>query len=1136
MQLSPRTVPATIAILALAASSVVGLALPAQAADPANALGNVVVNEVSSNGFTYHGKTSTDFIELYNKGTANVDLTGYVLSDSNGFPATDKTVLDGVIPVGGFAVIIPPVFGIGAGDSATLYSPSGDVISTYAFTTHRNPSFARVPDGTGDFVVSDGATGHPVPTPGGPNALTTEQAYVSINEYSSDPTDFIELHNDSDAAVDLTGWKLADGDKGMTVGDEIVLGGASAIIPAGGYLSLATEGTPAAGITFVDKGFGLSKADHVYLVTPGGVVADTTWVGTDSAAVTRHAQPSWARTAAGTGLWNMSSAATPGAANTFGAVVPEEPVEVDPNWADIVVNEVSSDNADKSGTIFGAPLADAIELKNTGTTAVNVAGWKQADSGGVTGAVDFSATLKVNGTLSTTIPAGGYGVFSSTKGLGSGGDAVNIYLPDNTLVDTIVYGAGDGGYDETVNADHTYKSWAACADGSDDFWRVKAKSFGADNTTACVDKSPGGAGASAIVINEVTNVGGHVELLNAGTAAVDISGFKFVNKAAAVIHTVPASTTLAAGDFYYVGGLTGLSSADTLTVTAAAGGAIDSFTWEEDGIASYQRCEAFGVWTLSELPTATFDAANACPTAGGTSWPGSQDITIVDEVTTFGDGDGNGEGDVSGATFDPNDPSILWTVQNKNTLFKLTKNPATGKYDDVAGWNGGKKLHFANGTGQLDSEGVTVGPDGALYITSERDNANKDVSYNKIMRFDVSSDLSKVTDLTATTEWDVNSDITTGSNLGLEGITWVPDSVLTEGGFLKNGGGVYVPAAYPNHGSGLFFVAVEATGELHAFALPQNGAPVLVTTLASGFPFSMDVSWDADRQLLWALCDDSCGGAYNTLELVDGEFTVAGSYARPAGMPNLNNEGLAIAPFSESDGDYQEVVFADDGDTDGHSLRGGLLWRTDDLTQPVPPVTEPPVTETPAPVVTPTPEVTQPPVAAPTEFATAPSVAFSSKKAKVGTRMQLRVTQPTPSADKTTYKWTVDGKTVSTSSRFTPTAKYAGEKVTVKVTFAKAGLTTVSRSVVSATIVPKATVTALKYNTVKAGKKQKVTFSNLVPGKKYAVQYRGKKIDTVKANANGKAAVIFKAGTKKGSVKVSIKVGSKLSGKKFTVR
>jgi hypothetical protein len=42
-------------------------------------------------------------------------------------------------------------------------------------------------------------------------------------------------------------------------------------------------------------------------------------------------------------------------------------------------------------------------------------------------------------------------------------------------------------------------------------------------------------------------------------------------------------------------------------------------------------------------------------------------------------------------------------------------------------------------------------------------------------------------------------------------------------------------------------------------------------------------------------------------------------------MPNLNNEGLAIAPQSECVAGKKEVLWADDGDTGGNSLRRGAI-------------------------------------------------------------------------------------------------------------------------------------------------------------------------------------------------------------------
>jgi hypothetical protein len=57
----------------------------------------------------------------------------------------------------------------------------------------------------------------------------------------------------------------------------------------------------------------------------------------------------------------------------------------------------------------------------------------------------------------------------------------------------------------------------------------------------------------------------------------------------------------------------------------------------------------------------------------------------------------------------------------------------------------------------------------------------------------------------------------------------------------------------------------------------------------------------------------------------DGAFTAVNRYERPGGMPNLNNEGLAIAPLTECTGDVRPVFYSDDSDTAGNSLRQGTV-------------------------------------------------------------------------------------------------------------------------------------------------------------------------------------------------------------------
>ncbi|GAA4812006.1 lamin tail domain-containing protein [Nocardioides caeni] len=723
---------------------------------------------------------------------------------------------------------------------------------------------------------------------------------VVINEVSSNGFaggDFIELHNQGSTTVDLTGYHLKDNK--TLAEDDIVLDGK---LPPGGYAVHYVDGGPGA----APKPFGLGGADEATLLSPDGATVIDTY------AWATHVTPSFARVPDGTGTFAVTTAPTPGGPNALATTAE----------AQVTLNEVFTDGAGTSAE----GLHDYVEIHNGSTGPADLTGWYVTDGPGTPTAAD-RVTL---GGPTATVPAGGYlavetelmdteipsgftylPVSNGTKsGFGlNKTDWVFLHKPDGTLVSTTFKG--------TLPDEHA-NTWSRVHPGTG-LWRN-----GADQTPGAVNTFPGGEVPvldTPVVLNEVSNTSGQVELLNTGAESVDISGWTLLDSTAAVVHTVPAATTIAPGALHVATGITGLDSADSLTIRRASDlASVVAFTWFEDGIASYSRCELFGTVSYVETPAATFGAANTCPSLDTQPWPGASTVATVDEVNGFGDQDGNGEGDVSGAAFDPSDPSILWVVQNKNTLHKM--HAVAGTYVAVDGWEGGKKLLFASGAGKVDSEGVTVGTDGSVHVTSERDNDNSGVSSNKIERYDVSGVTAATTSLTAVDEWDVNDFVTTGANLGLEGITYVPDSFLVDAGW-EVGGAPYSAATHPT--PGLFVTAVEGTGNLHFFSLAAGAAPVEVKVEDSGFPFSMDVTYDADRDRLWALCDDSCGGVHNVLDVVDGDFVVEASYARPAGMPNLNNEGMAIAPASTCADGVQQVVWTDDGDTDGFSLRAGNL-------------------------------------------------------------------------------------------------------------------------------------------------------------------------------------------------------------------
>lgn len=143
-------------------------------------------------------------------------------------------------------------------------------------------------------------------------------------------------------------------------------------------------------------------------------------------------------------------------------------------------------------------------------------------------------------------------------------------------------------------------------------------------------------------------------------------------------------------------------------------------------------------------------------------------------------------------------------------------------------------------------------------------------------------------------------------------------------------GAAYTPTSYPGHGSGLFFVGLEANGTIYAYALNQSGGYTRVATITSGFVGVMEVQFDQETQALWAVCDDNCDGRTETLRIAQtgqdaGRFVVDQVYARPSGMPNLNNEGFVMAPQAECVDGRKPVFWSDDSNDDGHALRAGTV-------------------------------------------------------------------------------------------------------------------------------------------------------------------------------------------------------------------
>jgi hypothetical protein len=500
--------------------------------------------------------------------------------------------------------------------------------------------------------------------------------------------------------------------------------------------------------------------------------------------------------------------------------------------------------------------------------------------------------------------------------------------------------------------------------------------------------------SGAVVINEIESDGGpgvndFVELTNVDVASVDIGGYVIKDDNDANSFTVPNGTMLAAGGYYAVDTPFGLGSSDAVRLYAPANLAtpIDSYTWTAHAAATYGRCPN-GTGSIGQTNSPTRGAANDCP-APVAPWPAVSPITLADDVSVFGK-------NLSGLAYQPSGTSargVLWAVRNgPSTLFRLVYDGTKWTPDTANGWGAGKQLLYTDGTGVPDAEGVTLagGDANGIFVSVERnDNGpGSAISRPGVLRFDVSS---AGASLTATRDWNMTPDLPgLGENLGLEAVAWVPDDLLVAKGFIDDAkGGVYNPANYPDHGMGLFFVGVEQDGKVIAYALNQtNNTFTRVASIASGFPQVMDLEYEPETTHLWAVCDNNCNGHSATLDVAQsgankGHFVVTNTYDRPTSMPDINNEGFAIAPQAECANGVKPVFWADDDNDASHALRTGTINCTA-LASPTPtptPTTTPVPTTTPTPSPSPTVTSTPTPKPTPAPDRTAPKLTASLKLA-----------------------------------------------------------------------------------------------------------------------------------------------------------
>jgi len=433
----------------------------------------LVINEVAWTGTA--ASPSDEWLELYNPGSAAIDLTGWTLTDDGDI----HIALSGNIPAGGYFLLErtndDTVNDIDAdqiytgslnnnGETLTLRDPASNVIDTAngdggawpagdnsfhcsmergnASNSYSDANWAtnnnvtrNGRDANGDAICGTprqaNSTLSPISktaTPTRTPTATPPPAGLFINEFMPNPErdwnndsaaneddEWIEIYNANAFEVDLSNWKLDDVANGGSELYQIPIG---TTISANGFLLFFRTQTHIA-LNNTD--------DDVRLLKPDSSIADTISYRTS------ESDKSWSRVTDGAPSFSMDCPPTPNAANCSIPIPPT--LTPTPFASKIFINEFLSapfQDWNRDGNLDSDD--EWIELYNDAPQAINLSGWQLDDANG------GSSTYKIpNGTL---IDAKGFLVFFGSEthiGLNNDGDTVRLLYPDGTVADKKQY-------------------------------------------------------------------------------------------------------------------------------------------------------------------------------------------------------------------------------------------------------------------------------------------------------------------------------------------------------------------------------------------------------------------------------------------------------------------------------------------------------------------------------------------------------------------------------------------------------------------------------------------------------------------------------------------------------------------------
>lgn len=835
----------------------------------------VVINEIESN----EPVTDTDWVEIINTGNKDMDISGWFIVDDKGLERLSENqewrIPEGTTLKAGEVFVIEHSdvldnLSLGKEDTVSLYDADKNLLDSYTYSGHAAGTYARVPDGTGEFVDQDA-------TKGAMNIVEKEELpkhKLLINEVNSSPDDWVELINLGTDEMDLSGYEIRDNSddhrwkfpEGATIQS-----GALLVVEADTEGQIFDDQTGSYETGSFEAAIGIGSGDSIRIYDKeGNLLDECSW--------TEHASYNGDAALASIGRY-------PDGTGSFGLVKETKGTPNDWYKPQIVINEVESNGDD----------TDWVEVYNIGTTAVDISGWYLYDDDPVGHIADIKPVAE-----GTVLNPGEFYVFDGNKdftfGLGKA-DKVTIFNKDDVAIEE---------YSWSVHANGVY---ARIPDGTGEFVDFETSTKGRTNVVT-----------NPVVLNEIQSNdknGGldWIELANPTADILDISGIVIKDNDDTHSYVVPEGTTIPTNGFLVIKedklGF-GLGKNDSVRLYEGDR-LIVSTTWTD------HTNPTWGLYpdvkgteyrnTKEETPGAPNKFADIPELV---VWPGANEIEIFDKEPTFLE-------DSSGLDFFNGQ---LYAVDNGTGKFWVLDVTKDGSLSFAKGFEDGKRIRFQKDAADAsaagpDAEGITVDGDGYVYIASERDNSAKGVNYNMVLMVDPSVESA---DLVALKQWDLTASLPqVSANMGIEAVEWVSNEAVNGKLFDQNTNSTFNSANYPDAvADGVFFVALEDNGHVYAYVLNEDGTFVQIADIDAKIGGAMALDYDTYENVLWVVADNGYDNRAAKVTLT-GKKDVNVVHVMPATGVDItaNYEGFAIADATYTINGKRPVYRFMDGVTSG---------------------------------------------------------------------------------------------------------------------------------------------------------------------------------------------------------------------------